>query len=912
MSERKRSAQEQLQAGDRVSRFLILERIGQGGMGVVYQAYDPELDRRVALKLLPVGHEDSVDFEHNRQRLLREAKALAQLAHPNVVPAFDLGTFGENVFVAMEMVAGKTLREWIKTEQPTVWEKVDALLAAGRGIAAAHKVGLIHRDIKPDNIIVGDDGRARVLDFGLARTALIEQDSDGSDFESNSDAMEGNRQNSLGAAITRDSRILGTPGYLAPEQYRGQGADELADQYSFSVTMYEALFGQKPIEETHAMKLRTMVCAGRFDPLPPSARVPAHYRRIVFRGLSLAKDKRYPSMTELLAELAKDPRQRRRRLWLVMAVLVLVVISFFGAYALQAQRQQKCAGAADKLIGVWDEPIKQQVKAAFLRTGRPYAQETFIRVERGLSERSRQWVSMHTEACEATHLRGEQSTDLLDKRMQCLKRQLSAQKALIELFVHRTDGEVLDRSIQAVAGLGRLILCADTSALTTPIQTPDNPALRVQVSRLRQGIDKAGALLKAGKYADGLQELNADADDFLAVAYPPLQAEFLLLRGSLLLKTGEWGPAESDLRRAVVMAAASQYDRALARAKLILIEVLGTEQGRYPEAREAAHSAQASILRGGGDPELMTEYHNNLGILLWRCGKLDQARESLQQALQILKTKLKSKQLMLARTLNNLANVISDQEQFEQAQVYLQRSLALFAQSLGPAHPTVGITLNNLGTLARSLNNIQAAVQYYRRTLAIWESALGPDHPLVGTVLCNLGNSLRDQKEFDPAWAMYQRALAIWQKKYPPDHPDIAYAHNQMAILLFRQKKFRVARQHFAQALAILERGSKLGRLEAFQSLNGIGGCLLELGEYGPAQVTFERTLALLARGQFPKTRVAEAKFNLAKTLWLGGQNRKRALALAQQARAIFVEAGDLEKEGLKKVDDWLKNRRKR
>ncbi|MBC7975967.1 MAG: protein kinase, partial [Myxococcales bacterium] len=269
----------------RFGRYLVLDWLGAGGMGVVYSAHDPELNRRVALKVLRggggSGDGEGGDRAQIRALLQSEAQAMAQLAHPNVVTVFDVGSVDDRVFIAMELVEGQTLSAWLRAEPRTPSEIVAMFVAAGNGLAAAHTAGLIHRDFKPDNVLVGNDGRVRVTDFGLARSAVRET----RDAEADGDAPSG---------------LAGTPAYMAPELLQQRAPDARADQYSFSVALYEALYGQRPFVSS-----RHVDAGPALRPLsvttPRGTSVPAALRQVLLRGLSPEPDDRYASMTELLA-----------------------------------------------------------------------------------------------------------------------------------------------------------------------------------------------------------------------------------------------------------------------------------------------------------------------------------------------------------------------------------------------------------------------------------------------------------------------------------------------------------------------------------------------------------------------------------------------------------------------------------
>ncbi|HEX8951700.1 MAG TPA: serine/threonine-protein kinase, partial [Polyangia bacterium] len=347
-----------LARGTAVWRYLLLDPIGQGGMGVVYKAYDPDLDRTIALKLMRAG---DIDAGQLRERLLREAQALARLQHPNVVAVHDVGTFHGDVFIAMELVAGPTLRAWLKAQPRRPREVLDVFLEAGKGLAAAHRAGLVHRDFKPDNVILGDDGRVRVVDFGLARTAIHDTVSDGatpapaSELEVTSVGRAASPlprpappsapapaapasavgatpslpsgTNLLASPLTHAGAVVGTPRFMAPEQHLGAGADERADQFSFCVSLYHALYGAFPFEGDTTEQMIDRVLAGRVSEPPPGSKVPRWLRQVLLKGLAREADQRYPSVEALLAALAADPSVvRRRRLGIAAALLAVAAV----------------------------------------------------------------------------------------------------------------------------------------------------------------------------------------------------------------------------------------------------------------------------------------------------------------------------------------------------------------------------------------------------------------------------------------------------------------------------------------------------------------------------------------------------------------------------------------------------------
>jgi serine/threonine protein kinase len=295
--------------GGVIGRYMILSVLGSGGMGVVYAAYDPELERKVALKLL---RPSAVAAEC--ARLLREARTLARVAHPNVVSVFDVGTHGDEVFVAMEFVEGVTLGRWLSQRARSTRAVLEVFIAAARGLAAAHRADVIHRDFKPDNVMVDGDGRVRVLDFGLARAGpgLELQEADETLVSGSTAAL---KADSLTPPLTRTGALQGTPAYMAPEQWRRAAVTASSDQFAFCVALWEGLFGQRPFRGATMSALARAVTAGKPEvPTGSGRRIAPYLRRVLERGLATAPERRFATMDELLAALARGPAQQRLRL----------------------------------------------------------------------------------------------------------------------------------------------------------------------------------------------------------------------------------------------------------------------------------------------------------------------------------------------------------------------------------------------------------------------------------------------------------------------------------------------------------------------------------------------------------------------------------------------------------------------
>ncbi|MBZ5710726.1 protein kinase domain-containing protein [Nannocystis pusilla] len=354
--------------GDRLGRYTLLRVLGQGGMGVVHVAYDDLLDRRVAIKRVRAGSNDA------HGRILHEAKALAQLSHPNVVQIFEVSASAGRIFIAMEYVPGSTLRAWTQRWRAaggSQRELLDMFVQAGRGLAAAHAQGLVHRDFKPENVLVGEDGRARVVDFGLVTwDDLADEPARPDDGD-----MRGTQVRLTAAGV-----ILGTPAYMSPEQFAGRPADARSDQFSFCAALYEALCAAQPFAGETFAELHDAVVAG--DLRDPGERVPAWLWAVLRRGLAHRPEDRFPTMGELLERLASDPlaarRQRLRVAALALASALTAVLLVLLAVAVRAewlrrgveQAAERSLASAEARIGearsTGDAAAAARVFAAFV------------------------------------------------------------------------------------------------------------------------------------------------------------------------------------------------------------------------------------------------------------------------------------------------------------------------------------------------------------------------------------------------------------------------------------------------------------------------------------------------------------------------------------------------------------------
>lgn len=755
-----------VEAGTQVGRYRIERLLGRGGMGVVYAAHDPELGRQVALKLVRA---DLAAAGGGRiaLRLLREAQALADFSHPNVLTVYDVGTHQGSPFMAAELVEGETLAAWMGREH--AWrDAVALLLQAGRGLAAAHAAGLVHRDFKPQNAIVGADGRVRVIDFGLVR---------------------------LPGEVAAE--IVGTPRYMAPEQRRGGDADARSDQYSFCAAFEEAL-------------RRT-----RGEPAP------RWLVRLITRGLAEDAAARHASMTALLDAIETGLRRRARRRAVAAAAALAMTVAAGGVWAgRESGSVAPCSGAAAALGDAWSPARQAAVARAIAGSEAPHAADTWQALRRQLDDYAAGWVQAHEGACVATRIDGVQSEALLDRRMVCLeRRRLSLDAATAELAAGVEIGRVL-----AVADGVPPVEDCDAAAVARREPPPAPPADRPAVAEVRAGVARAIAALRAGSPERALDLAEAATAAADATGHEPARAEARVVLGMARRTAGDTAGAIRALEEAVWAAEASEHDRAVAEGALELAYVIGSVQARPEDATFWRRLAEAAVRRLG-DPRLDCKAERIAGRRAQQLGELARARAHLEtavarcqegfggesrhvaatlgllglveaaegerdaaeaahrRALSIVRAAVGAHHPDTAEALRNLGAHLAAQDRLDEAGELYRRALEIEERALGPAHPSLGRTLNNLAEVGFRTGDLEGARGFLERALAIKRASLGPEHPELGSTLMNLGDVARALGDGAAAARHYREALRVRELGLPADHPAIARARSRVAEL---------------------------------------------------------------------------------------------------------------------------------
>jgi tetratricopeptide (TPR) repeat protein len=858
---------------------VILSTLGAGGMGVVYAAYDPELDRKIALKLLHPEPGAGSGPSSGKRRLVREAQAMARLSHPNTIAVHDVGTHGDDVFVAMEYVDGWTLSAWVRRTKPPWTEALAVLRQAGAGLAAAHAAGLVHRDFKPENVMVAKDGRVRVLDFGLAREVATGLQEGASEKVAESSGE-------LAVDLTRTGALLGTPAYMAPEQLEGKPADARSDQFSFCVALYEALHGTRPFAGDNIATLTFQVVSANVREPPADSKVPTWIHRIILRGLSAKPDDRFASMDALLAQLRRDPGATRRRTMTIGATIVVVSAAVLWAVWQKPESQEMCAGGEERVAEVWSPARAAAVENAFLAIDVPYAGETAKRVQARLDGYAAEWVSMYRSACEATHVRGEQSGELLDLRMACLGGRLEDLGALADVL-EQADEQVLQKAPQATASLRPLARCADADALRAQVPPPEDATTAGKVDTVRKQLAQARALHGAGKYKDGLKVADAAVDEAARLGYDPLQAEARLTQGRLKESLGDYPGSETSLEASFFFASATRHDDVASESAALLTAVVGYRLARHDEGLQWGRHADAAVervgrdgveealllhsrsavLRAKGDREaavadgeraleirervLGPDHHlvarslNNLGGALYMSGEYDRAREQFARSIEVLENAVGAGHPTIAPALSNLGSVAFGQGDYVQAETHYRRALEIMSASLDEGHPDLSAYFNNMGNVLEKRGDAEGAERHHLKALAIREANLDADHPHVAMSLDNIGGALRAQQRYEEAAGYHRRALEIREKRLGTDHRDVAMSRNNLGSALQYMKRWKEAEEQFRLALEIRKKALGPDHPDVALCIGNLGNLAAKQGQFGRARKKFDEALRI-------------------------------------------------------------------
>jgi tetratricopeptide (TPR) repeat protein len=806
-----------------VGRYRVLGRLGGGGQGIVHAALDPALDRKVAIKLLRAS-----DDAEARARLLREANALAQLAHPNVVAVLDVGACTAGVYVVTELVDGVTLRQWSKT--PRSWREVIAtMVAAGRGLAAAHASGIVHRDFKPSNVLIGKDGGVRLLDFGLARTSQDDPSTPGTPISSGplSDGT-----------LTGPGLAIGTPLYMAPEQHVGNAATFAADQYAFCVALHEALWRQRPFDGVDLEEIVLAKRAGTLPPPPARDPVPRAIHRVVARGLAPHPSQRWPSMLALLAALERAAGTGKRRWWIATLAAPIAIVGVAASVVSDAPR-----GCADAMpwAGAWDDDRRERVHASFVATGLPFASDAAASVTARVGEYGAAWERARADACAVVDTDPD-----ADRRIACLDR-LRADADALALVLEHADSIVVARSGAAVAGLGDPRQC---DALGP---APPDRAIASRVAELRSEVARARVLERSGRFEQALASIEPVDDAAQALAYPPLVAEAALVHADIARARARMDEAAQLFERAHTVATASDYDTVAFDAALGLAFVHGNDRRDPEAARPWVRRAEALLARMGAhaDPLLEARLALTQASVAFSAGDYPAALERAQigvalvEAESVRERAAGADDARTAVAWSTLAQAHVRLGQLDEGEKAARHALAIAERTSGPDHPDVAWALQVLAIVEKHRGEFARALALQDRVLTIRENAFGPDDPTLAGTLMSIGVLQSELALPHDAESSYRRALAIQRARLGDSHSDIAKTLHNLAITLRDLKRWDEAIATWHECIAMADRvlGHEHPDLAAY--LNGLGSMLADTERADEALPLTERALAI-------------------------------------------------------------------
>ncbi len=726
--------------------YEIVGTLGAGGMGVVYEAIDRALGRRVAIKVhAGRGGSDSA-------RVWREARAMARLADPHVVTVHEVGVHDDRLFIAMELVHGSDVRRWLRRGARTTHEILAVYRQAGLGLAAAHAVGVVHRDFKPDNVLVGDDGRVRVADFGLAREVQ-------ETLRIRAEVDLGRDRLNLG---TDTGAAAGTPAYWAPEICAGAPADARSDQYAFCVAAYEGLVGERP----------QWPVRGQMSELARQ-NLPRYVHGALRRGLSVSPADRFDDMPALLRAL--DPPRHVWRTGLAVATL-----GAGAAVAIAATRPGPCE--QDELAGAgpWDAAHGANVAAAFERSGFPDAAQAATRVDAVLAAWSADAVAARRLACEATHVKHEQSEDRMQLRIDCLDRMHRRVDALVT-SLERADARAVAQADDATAGLQELARCEDTEALAQaePIAAAD----RAEHAALRDRIDVLAVDRDLGRTAGLTTAIATEVTAAEAAGYADNIAAATLLQGREAIDRLAWEPAAAALGHAIAAGWRARDTETTIEAMRLLAQTLATSPSRVDDALRWLDTAddlgETSVVSAARDASLaQTRAH-----ALYSGGRTAESEQTIRAALAVIPVD----SALEASARSTLGVTLVAEGRAADAIAEHRRAIELTERLLGPRHPDVATRLGHLGVALDEAGQYEEGAAAVARTLALREAAFGPNSRAVATALAQVGENLRFRNDSAGELASYERALAITSTLDPPDEalrirlvgnmiPPLAYA----------------------------------------------------------------------------------------------------------------------------------------
>ncbi len=818
--------------GQTLGRYTILDWVGAGAMGAVFSAFDPELDRRVALKILPPRADD--DALPQRARFLAEARAMASVSHPNVIAVHDVGTHGDAAFFAMELVEGSTLAQWLGAGPRSRDEIVEVFAAAGRGLAAAHDGGLVHRDFKPANVLVGDDGRVRVIDFGLARFTTDTTDTPLGDEDVPLDERP----------LTRTGTILGTPAYMAPEQLEDARADARADQFAFFVSLYEALYDERPFALADLRTRREAIAAGRITLGPGPRGVPRRVQKLISTGLAADPAARHPSMRYVVERLTYRPWAR----WgpILAGVVATLGIGVGVRGAMMEGAGPRCDPDADRLGGVWDADRRTSLVAAVTAKAGPdsAAAHAATWLADQLDEYATRWSTASQAVCVASVERHEVSATMTELQLSCLRRAKQQLAANVDAAIEQGPA-IVPHAYDVAAALPAVAACEDPDALASgppPPSATQADAVDAQRQRLAQA--RAGWATGAFERARELaQEVQAHAEE---IGYAPLRYEATLLRADAAGRIERNEEAREGYEQALD-GALSIDDHTTAIAASAALACFASANLGEPKVGVAyGQTAIGLAERDEASAPDRAHAHRCLGRALRLDGRLQEAETHQRRAIEVLRDAGMASTIRIAKTHVELAHTLSRQRRFDDARVELEAALAIYRKDFGRSPDTASIAAELADILGQSGDTSQAREKLQEAREA-WSAVTGPRSANVGICWGKLGNLDYRDGRYDEAKTAFETGQEILEEVLGPRHQMTLAMEASLANVLFMQGEHAAASEAYERLLPKFDAATGPKHPAAAKVRASAAGAFNEAGDFATARETAEAGLRACA-----------------------------------------------------------------
>ncbi len=868
-----------LAPGDTLGPYVVRRFLGQGGMGTVYAALDPRLDREVALKVLHRRADDRV----LQARVMREAQALARLSHPHVVPVYDVGFEHGTLWVAMELVRGPSLLQWLATA-PTWTEVIDAFVQAGRGLAAAHAAGIVHRDFKPGNAMIASDGhgpgRVMVLDFGLAWAPGTDSalDSGGRTLGHRSSGRD-----PLAYTLTDAGAVVGTVPYMAPEQHTRRDVDARVDQYALCVSLHEGLFGTRPFQGGIDTIVKQKLAGAPTRPVG-TAHVPARVWRVIQRGLAPHPDERWPDIDTMIDALQRACRRSRRGRVALAGVLGLGVIGAVMAGPVQ-HADERCRDLDARVAEVWSKERRAAIEAAFVGTGRASASATWERVDTRVDAAVMRWRDRAMAAC-TTAAREQGGEADVESALACAERGIEAVDGALDVLAAPDDVTVA-RALVVVESLPR----PDCSGVGSEAAQVDT----------RDALARGRALMSAGR----LREAAELGQEVLATAHAAGDqrgvALALLLLGGARLDLGEWEDAEAHLSDALWTAVAAGDDVSATTAATKLVHLCAM---RYdPKCADRwIRQAEAGLERLGpaGGP-LASRLELALGDVAMREGDLESSLAHYERALAAVVAEVGEEGLEASSIVSSIAMVHAMAGRHELAISEFERAAWIEEGWGGRESGGRSKKLEGIAGSLYALGRIDEARERFEEALALTDAAYGPDHPHAVRMRGNLVLLLTDAGELDRALALGERVVEQKRNLFGAQDVQVAIALHNLGRVHGRRGEHELARTNHAESLALWERTLGADHIDLAHPLSGIAESCVELGRMPEAITAGRRAIALYEAHGRPVS--PELRFALARAMWAEGDREGARASALKAAESIPPGAprrpGDVDREAL-------------